>query len=204
MNTRVLDKKVTIAGLFELFAYLYKYPNEEIWSNISSNHLLDDLKEYSQQFHGKSGLITFENQPESLKQMRNEYYESLGSKAIPIESVYKKWTADPTCTLPFAHSKGYLMGDSALHVRFLLEQLKINIEDEYRSCPDHLSILLELLALFIKHSDKRFVVQFLNDHFDWIDDFAQKLQPLPESNFYVQMTCLLQQMLSDLKALYET
>ncbi|MCL6574224.1 MAG: molecular chaperone TorD family protein [Bacillus sp. (in: Bacteria)] len=201
MNTQI-DQKQGISRIFYILADLYKYPDLDIWEDITCNRLLNEIKEHATRLHIPDSLIEITDLPIELKQMQEIYVESIGGTAVPIESIYKQWTTDRTCNLPFAKSKGYLLGDSALHIRFILEEFDIEIPKEYKNKPDHLAILLELLGYFIENAEAAFTSQFLVDHFDWLDEFAARLEALPGNQFYLQVTRLLQQILHSLKSNY--
>jgi nitrate reductase assembly molybdenum cofactor insertion protein NarJ len=197
--TTILDQKKEVSRIFYILSDLYKYPELELWEDITCHRLLDELREYANRFQTPDSLIEITDLPIGLMQMQKIYVESIGGSAVPVESIYKQWTADRTCNLPFAKSKGYLLGDSALHIRFILERFDIEIPEEYKNIPDHLAILLELLGCFIENAEETFTTQFLVDHFDWLDEFAARIEALPGNRFYLQVTRLLQQMLHSLK-----
>ena len=102
--------------------------------------------------------------------------------ALPVESIYKKWTHDPTARLPIAGSTGYLMGDPALHARYLLDHYQLQIPPDYRMMPDHLLLLLELLAYLLENRPPEESRTFLNQHFDWLDSFDKALETISEDD----------------------
>ena len=198
----ILEQKQSASMIFSILADLYKFPESDIWEDFSCHQLLDELRRYASEWYESNSLVEITDLPTGLKQMQQIYAESLGGPALPVESVYKEWTADRTCNLPFARSKGYLLGDSALHIRFILEEFEIEIPENYRNTPDHLAILLELLAFFLLHAKSELIKQFLEDHFDWLDEFALRLEELGGTQFYLQVTRFLQQMLKKLTSIY--
>lgn len=190
----IIDKKTQNAMVFTVFAELYKPPTLEIWKDLEQHNLLKDLQNTVNELYG----LTFSLEgimPENYGQLCSIHKEAIGfadEKAIiPVESLYKPWTQDETCTLPFAREKGYLQGDSALHIRFLLEELQIDIPDEYQGTPDHLSILLELAAYFIEHAPDPFTAEFIDDHLNWLADFETELTGKSVHPFYERITGLL-------------
>lgn len=189
-----LDNKTDYANDFIVFADLYKLPTKEIWVEIRQQDLLKKLKESVNSHYGIDSSIE-EVLPEDYAEFRELYMNSIGSTqeeaALPIESLYKPWTKDDTCTLPFARDKGYILGDSALHINYLLEKLKIDIPYELQGVPDHLAILLELLAYFIEHAPEQSTAEFMDDHFDWLEEFESKLTEVTEHPFYQRLTRLL-------------
>jgi putative dimethyl sulfoxide reductase chaperone len=195
------DQGQAISQLLYIIADIYKYPDIEIWEDISSFGLFKKLKEYEAIITGVESLLEITELPKGLKDLQEIYSESLGGKVLPVESVYKEWTADQTCHLPFARSKGYLFGDSALHINYILEKFDIEIPEDYRNMPDHISILLELFGYFISNGNKDLAVQFLDDHFDWLSDFEEELSKQSGNQFYLQVTRYLEYILDFLKSL---
>lgn len=189
-----LDNKTESANVFLILADLYKLPTEDIWDEMKEHDLLKKL-EVSVKEHFHFALPLEDVIPGNFAEFRELYRTSIGSTqthaALPIESLYKPWTQDETCTLPFARDKGYLLGDSALHINYLLEKLKIDIPIELQGMPDHLAILLELLAYFIEHAPEKFTAQFMDDHFDWLEEFEAQLSEGTEHPFYQRLTRML-------------
>lgn len=189
-----LNNKTDYANDFLILADLYKLPTIDIWDEIKEHDLLKRL-EASIKHHYNIALSLEEVLPENYSEFRELYRTSIGSTqtgaALPIESLYKPWTQDETCTLPFARDKGYVLGDSALHINYLLEKLKIEIPVELQGMPDHLAVLLELLAYFIEHAPVQFTAEFMDDHFDWLEVFESQLPEATEHLFYQRLTGLL-------------
>ena len=193
-----LDKKTECANVFIVLADLYKQPTREIWDEIQQQDLLKKLEESVNELFSIDFSIE-EVLPENYEEFAELYMTSIGSTqkeaALPIESLYKQWTLDETCTIPFARDKGYILGDSALHINYLLEKLKIEIPYELQGMPDHLAILLELLAYFIEHAPENSTAEFLDDHFDWLDEFESQLSEVTVHPFYQRLTRALMEIL---------
>ncbi|WLR57584.1 molecular chaperone TorD family protein [Mesobacillus subterraneus] len=186
-----LDKKTECANVFIVLADLYKQPTRDIWDEIQQQDLLKKLEEAVNELFNIDIFIV-EVLPENYEEFRELYMGSIGSTqkkaALPIECLYKQWTLDDTCTLPFARDKGYILGDSALHINYLLDKLKIEIPVELQGMPDHLAILLELLAYFIENAPEHTAAEFLDDHFDWLDEFESQLADVTAHPFYQRLT----------------
>nr|WP_249745357.1 molecular chaperone TorD family protein [Mesobacillus boroniphilus] len=189
-----MENKTECSNVFMVLADLYKLPTIEIWDEIKQQDLLKKLEKSVNELYSV-GFSIEEVLPENYAEFQELYLNSIGSTqmhaALPIESLYKPWTQDETCTLPFARDKGYILGDSALHINYLLEKLKIDIPIELQSMPDHLAILLELLAYFIEHAPEHFTAEFMDDHYDWLEEFESKLLEVTEHQFYQRLTRLL-------------
>ena len=72
--------------------------------------------------------------------------------AMPVESLYKPWTSLPGSQ--FGGARGLYLGDAARHVQALYEALKVEIPKRFAAMPDHLSLLCELLALYMEAGNK--------------------------------------------------
>jgi len=198
VNARTEDRKKT-AGIFRIMAEFYKPPSEEFWIGLKEEQLFGSLRQAAMDAYGSTALMSALKMPESYEQLVDIYSATLSNTkegaALPVESIYKIWTQDEGCTLPFAKSKGYLQGDPAFHIRFILEKFQIEIPPEYAGTPDHLSILLELFSYFIEHAQEEFTRGFLADHFDWLPDFKEKVRKTGVHPFYYQATGLLMELL---------
>lgn len=201
MNT-IVDRKQEVSNLFYLLADFYRYPEKELWDNIKNHKVQAEMQELASLLEVLDHFYEIIDWPMELEQMQRLYDKSIGGPALPVESLYKVWTTDSECTLPFAKSKGYLMGDSALHIRFILEKFEMEIPEEFESMPDHLSTLLELLGFFIEHAQDDFINQFLDEHFDWLADFYKQLEQVQGNSFYLQITSFLQQVIDSMNRVY--
>lgn len=93
--------------------------------------------------------------------------------ALPVESLYKPWSAGEGYGV-YA-SEGLYLGDSARHMQALYAALAIEIPDEFAAMPDHLSLLLDLLALFLEAGNTQAALDLASDHFDWLALYEQAL-----------------------------
>lgn len=190
----MVDKKAEAAQVFTVLAELYKPPTLDIWMELEKNHLLRQLQESASKLYNITFLLE-DVLPENYDQFCRLYSKYIGfmdKKAVtPVESLFKPWTEDDTCTLPFAREKGYLLGDSALHIKFILDELKIDIPKEYQGIPDHLSILLELAGYFIEYAPEKFTEEFFEDHLDWLAELETQLRKNCSHPFYERITAFL-------------
>ena len=147
----------------------------------------------------------FQSQLPSLSALQYFFvrcFIGIGKKSVlPVESVYKKWTEDTTTRLPIAGSTGYLMGDAALHARYLMDHYGLSVPPDYRMMPDHLTLLLELASYVLENRTQEEAQLFLSQHLDWLEKFASALQETEveseldqkAKNFYQLTLQLLQQ-----------
>lgn len=190
------------AELFRLLSEFYKFPNQEFYEYISKEDIQTEFKELVELTKLNYDLHIF--RPfESYEDMKKEYTDAfigIGKKpAPPVESLYKVWTTDDSVGMAFASSKGYLLGDSALHIQYLLDEYGLEIPEELGKKPDHLSVLLELLAFFIDNLTIQETSTFVEDHFDWLADFKLKLVDIQAHEFYQHITECLIELIEDFK-----
>lgn len=190
------SQKTAMAETFVTLAEFYKYPNEEFHRQLASQALLENLAFSITDASFACGFAQQDFIIPKLFELQQEFTRCFiginGPSAVPIESIYKVWTTDKSAQLSIANKKGYLMGDAAIHIRHLLDGLGLEIPEEYRQRPDHLTILLELLAYLINNRNIQEVSGFLRDHFDWLTDFQSKLLEIKALPLYIHLTdCLI-------------
>ncbi len=181
--------------IFRILSEFYKFPEsgfyEALWRGDIWRELAEMMQKYgfsSAAFDELQEQIVFTDY-EAMKRAYCLTFISIGREAaVPVESVYKVWTTDQSSGIGFADSKGYLMGDSALHVRYMLERLQIELPDELSRQPDHISVLLELLGYFVDQQAVQETRQFIKDHFDWLADFKAQIQQVRGHNVYLCIT----------------
>jgi len=109
--------------------------------------------------------------------LKNDYRRSflypVVNRVLPVESIYRQWTLDHTCEMPFAKDKGYLMSDFALHMQALYTQYQLGIPEEYSSMPDHLSLELEFCAFLVENEGRERQTVFIKEHLNWVDELYQ-------------------------------
>ena len=90
------------------------------------------------------------------------------------ESVYKPWTMDKSH--PLREERGLAWGDPAEHMLSLLEIFGMDTADRRKVSPDHLSMLLDFLALLLENRPKNEVAHFCRDHLDWLPELVKTAQ----------------------------
>jgi hypothetical protein len=92
---------------------------------------------------------------------------------LPLEeSFYKEWTSDRSH--PLAGRKGLAWGDPAAHVLATLNNFGITLNAEDPRSPDHLAVLVELLAFLIENRPAGEAAAFCRDHLDWLSDLRHE------------------------------
>jgi TorA maturation chaperone TorD len=183
------NEKETIS---RIMASLFYPPDQETVKQIHEGSLHSFLQRYVRSCGGDSGLLNgflMEGDPGILlKDLGEEYsrlFSELNEEGISlVESFYKPWTLDPHCTLPFASQRGFLMGDSALHLLEIYRQCGLEAADEWKGAPDHLVLELEFLSTLYRRATDLEVNQFMKDHLDWIPLLKEEIERSRPHPFY--------------------
>jgi TorA maturation chaperone TorD len=183
------NEKETIS---RIMASLFYPPDQEMVKQIHEGSLHSFLQRVVRSCGGDSGLLNgflMKGDPEILlKDLEQEYsrlFSGLNEKGISlVESFYKPWTLDPHCTLPFASQRGFLMGDSALHLLEIYRQCGLEAADEWKGAPDHLVLELEFLSTLYRCATDLEVNQFMKDHLDWIPLLKEEIERSDPHPFY--------------------
>ena len=180
---------IAAADLFLELANFWQPPDEEFWQELSDGLFDREIAElakhagYAPQLQSLGAFADCLPPLASLQSFFIRCFIGIGQKsAIPVESIYKKWTEDQTTRLPIAGSTGSLMGDPALHAQYLLTHYGLTIPPDYRMMPDHLSLLLELAAFLLRNRTDEEARLFLEQHLDWIGKFEEALIDLEPEN----------------------
>lgn len=92
--------------------------------------------------------------------------------ALPVESLYKPWRA-PDGTVRATH--GLYGGETAGHAKALFAACGLEAPAEFAATPDHLALLLELLAFFLEVGNNQAACDLVRDHFDWLESYDAAL-----------------------------
>ncbi len=202
-----MSENSAAADLFLLFSDFWRPPDSDFWQDAASGVMDETIATLSEQ----PGYPLMENVRESFRELLPplsalQYFFvrcfiGIGKKSVlPVESIYKKWTEDLTARFWIAGSTGYLMGDAALHARYLLDHYGLSVPPDYQMMPDHLVLLLELAAFLLRQRTDRESRLFLEQHLDWLGQLAEALQKaetegendLKAQRFYLLVLELLQ------------
>lgn len=184
---KTLERNQALQNLFMIFAEFFKFPERDFFNEIKRGEIDQQIRAFSQ-LAGCSITTNFMKEIDTYEQLVESFNVCfLGVEkpyAPPVESVYKQWTTDESFHVPFKKQKGYLMGDSAYHVRHIIEAFKLEIPVEYDMMPDHLTIILEVLSYLIGQGLLQEAKQFKADHLDWLPDLQKALDPLQKGNHF--------------------
>jgi TorA maturation chaperone TorD len=177
----------------EMLICLFSPPEREMAEQVHRGSIHSFFHHYLQIWGENANILEgflAKRGPEVFfRNLKDEYgrlfSSEAGSEKISlVESVYKPWTQDPHCPLPFATEKGLLMGDSALHVMALYKRCGLEMEGEYRGMPDHLAMELEFLSFLYQRATDKEIKRFIEDHLDWISLLREKFKEFHSHPFY--------------------
>lgn len=162
--------------VYIMFSRLLQEPDQELWSHIKDNQPYQlwnkAVDKYNEIIMPNTWLA--EKFP-NLEQWHDVWYETMGPvkpRIHPIESIFKPWTIDKSCKVPFAREKGYLQGDWAQHIKVIYEKIGLEVPSRFAHCPDHLILELELMSILIENADYHVQYQFMSQHLDWLKDLT--------------------------------
>ncbi len=175
-------------AISQLLASLFCPPDQEMMRQIYGEAFRSFLGRCVRDSGLLKGFLTEDDPGTLLKDLGEEYsrlFSELNEESISlVESFYKPWTLDPHCTLPFASQRGFLMGDSALHLLEIYRQCGLEAADEWKGAPDHLVLELEFLSTLYRRATDREVEQFIKDHLDWIPLLKEEMDRSGPHPFY--------------------
>ncbi len=187
------------AFLCQVLSSLFCPPDEETAEQLSQGHLRAFFGSYVRSWHGEVEILKglfIESPPQLLcKDLKEEYhrlFSDTGRERVSlVESFYKPWTEDPHCPLPFAKERGFLMGDSAVHLATLFGECGIEVSGPFKGTPDHLVIELEFLSYLYEEAGDGVIRQFIEDHLDWIHLLREGLEKAHAHPFYASLVGIL-------------
>jgi TorA maturation chaperone TorD len=179
----------------QILSSLFCFPDEAVMEQVNQGLLYGFFKDVVRSWGGEieilKGFLTQSPPQLFLKDLGEEYYRlfsDTGSERISlVESFYKRWTQDPHCPLPFAKEKGFLMGDSAVHLSTLFQQCGMEVAGPFRGMPDHVVIELEFLSHLYQEAGDREIKSFLEDHLDWIPSLRESIENGHAHPFYISL-----------------
>lgn len=112
--------------------------------------------------------------------------------AVPVESLYTRWSANESCQAPFSHKTGLYRGDSAQYMEDLIGRLGLSLPERYAAYPDHLSIELDLVAVLLRSGMREEARWYLAERFEWLTAYRMRLLRIgEEASFYVGLVDVL-------------
>jgi TorA maturation chaperone TorD len=181
--------------LCQILSSLFCPPDEAVMEQVNQGHLYGFFKDvvhsWGEEIEILKGFLTQHAPQLFLKDLKEEYhrlFSDTGNERISlVESFYKPWTQDPHCPLPFAKERGFLMGDSAVHLSTLFQQCGMEVAEPFKGMPDHMVIELEFLSHLYQEAGDREIKSFLEDHLDWIPSLRESIENGHAHPFYISL-----------------
>lgn len=179
---------------FIIMSLFWLKPDEQAYAEVYAPTTLAELDRLSRAAYGIEGgwsdlIGCIPSFDEAVRFHDSALNTSFGVRAAGcVESLYKPWTEDPSCTLQGAREKNRLMGDSAYYMKDLLKRLQIEAPEGMM--PDHLSVELGVYAVLVKSAPQEDVRDFAARHLDWLGDFGKRLEGVTDERFYVNVLSL--------------
>ena len=107
----------------------------------------------------------------------------LPESAVPVESLYVKWTHDPARG-PFAQQTGLYQAETALYMRDLVASLGLELPESMAAYPDHLSIELDLVSLLLDAGRADDARQLFLERSAWLTAYRMKLVKLGDEALF--------------------
>jgi TorA maturation chaperone TorD len=179
----------------QILSSLFSPPDQGMVEQLNQGHLHAFLKSYVQSWEGEieilKGFLTQSPTQILLRDLKEEHhrlFSDTGNERISlVESYYKSWTQDPHCPLPFAKEKGFLMGDSAIHLLTLFQHCGLEVAEPFKGMPDHILIELEFLSYLYQEAGEEEIKRFIKDHLDWIPFLKESFEKADAHPFYISL-----------------
>ncbi len=179
----------------QLLSSLFCPPDQKMVEEISQSSfhalLKSEIISWGEDTGILKGFLAQDPAQALLRDLNEEYhrlFSDTGNERISlVESFYKPWTQDPHCPLPFAKEKGYLMGDSAIHLSTLFQQCGMEVAEPFKGIPDHIVIELEFLSCLYQEAGDEEIKIFIEDHLDWIPSLKESFEKAQAHPFYISL-----------------
>jgi len=179
----------------QILSSLFSPPDQGMVEQLSQGHLHAFFKSYVQSWAGEIGILKgflAQGPPQilqrDLKEEHQRLFSDTGNERISlVESFYKPWTQDPHCPLPFAKEKGFLMGDSAIHLSTIFQHCGLEVAGPFKGMPDHIIIELEFLSYLYQEAGEEEIKRFIKDHLNWISFLKESFEKARAHPFYISL-----------------
>lgn len=179
------------AGLYAQLSEFFKEPSAGFAEDVATGRLTAFFKGQLCRLGLDSALAEgLSADGDVLGQLEREYRRlyrgPLPPYVVPVESVYKNWTADPACDLPMAREKGHVMGDPAVDMLRRYRAEGIEVPESLSSMPDHVALLLEYMGHLLSRGDGDACAAFLASHLDWLGELIRDIRDVGADGVYRQ------------------
>jgi len=179
----------------QILSSLFCPPDQRMVEQLNQGHLHAFFKSYFQSWAVEIEILkgfSTQGPPQillrDLKEEHHRLFSDTGDERISlVESYYKPWSQDPHCSLPFAKEKGFLMGDSAIHLSALFQHCGVEVAEPFKGMPDHILIELEFLSYLYQEAGDEEIKRFIKDHLDWIPFLKESFEKARAQPFYISL-----------------
>ncbi len=115
----------------------------------------------------------------------------LPASAVPVESLYVKWTERKNAA-PFSERSGLYRSDVALYLEDLVSSLGLEIPSALAAYPDHLCIECAITAYLVDAGMEREACEFWRERSAWLTDYRARLRRIgADAGFYLALVDLM-------------
>lgn len=165
------------AQTYEVLSECFKEPTPEFAGDVREGRLREFLVEAFRRMnieHNPDGLLLGEADMGAFETLSDEYYHLFDDPfrhLAPVESAY-----GPT---------GCFMGEAARQMLALYERVGVRPPSEFAAMPDHLCLMLELMALLVRKGRPEMQSELLSRHFGWLEKLKEDSLKRHNSPFYL-------------------
>ena len=169
-----------------MLAWLVNEPEMEIVKFINDGSLYNTICGFSRTSGINSDdMLQLKDENITFDSLCAKYHNSFSDRGVSlVESVYKPWSTEPGSG---NSARGYLMGDSALHMNFLYDSFGIEIPEAYACMPDHLVLELDFLSFLYDNYEFSHAHMFISEHLDWVPSLIDEAVKSKTDEFYLSV-----------------
>lgn len=113
---------------------------------------------------------------EGYRQAARHFVGGLPDAAVPVESLYA--TPDQMILRDPDGRRAFWLQQPALYMRDLIQRLGMDVPPEFRDCPDHLALELDLASLLASSDATEQTADFVANRLQWLDRYRAKMASL--------------------------
>lgn len=188
--TRSIQNHEAIAAVYAMFSTVMQPPTPAAHREIMAGSLSRVWNGVSDKSGAAIPGTWRPNRFPSYAEWRRRYNDVMspaGPVLVPVESIYKVWTTDPSCEMPFARETGYLQGDWAQHLYRVYREIGFDLPAAYADRPDHLVLELEFMGLLVEAGEPAAQQLFLSQHLDWLPQLIADAERKEAPALYVDL-----------------
>ncbi len=187
-----MEENMAYSAVYTMFSTLMQPPERSTYNEIIAGRPVE-LWDAVPVHNGRKPCVPESWLPEnfpSFKEWRAIYNQAMPPARpllVPVESVHKVWTTDPSCEMPFARETGLLQGDPAHHLFQLYKDIGFELPLRYADSPDHLVLELEFMGVLVEEAEPSVQYTFLTQHLDWLPTVIAEAERKPVPELYLEL-----------------